>query len=280
MKLKKAGANIQQVCRCLSLTRSVFYARSRRPMINPDVLMLHAAARHVHVEMDATYGSRRMCIELREQGFNVGRYRVRQIMKTLLLVAKRPGRHRYPRGGKPAVVAANLLNRQFNPETLNTWWSGDITYLRTAQGWLYLAIVMDLCSRKIVSWAFSDKPDSDLTVRALRLAINKRRPAGSVVFHSDQGAQYTSAQFQSCQQELDVTGSMSRKGNCLDHAVTERFFRSLKAERVNYRRYETRSQGIADVIDYIDSFYNLKRRHYRLGNISPDEYERRLQQCA
>ncbi len=186
----------------------------------------------------------------------------------------------YPRGGKPAVVAANLLNRQFNPETLNTWWSGDITYLRTAQGWLYLAIVMDLCSRKIVSWAFSDKPDSDLTVRALRLAVNKRRPTGSVVFHSDQGAQYTSAQFQSCQQELDVTGSMSRKGNCLDNAVTERFFRSLKAERVNYRRYETRSQGIADVIDYIDSFYNLKRRHYRLGNISPDEYERRLQQCA
>ncbi|HBI6269188.1 TPA: DDE-type integrase/transposase/recombinase [Serratia marcescens] len=108
-------------------------------------------------------------------------------MKTLLLVAKRPGRHRYPRGGKPAVVADNLLNRQFNPETLNTWWSGDITYLRTAQGWLYLAIVMDLCSRKIVSWAFSDKPDSTLTTRALRLAINKRRPTGPVVFHSDQG---------------------------------------------------------------------------------------------
>lgn len=242
--------------------------------------MLHAAAKHVHAEMDATYGSRRMCIELREQGFNVGRYRVRQVMKALLLVAKRPGRHRYPHGGKPAVVADNLLNRQFNPETLNTWWSGDITYLRTAQGWLYLAIVMDLCSRKIVSWAFSDKPDSALTTRALRLAINKRRPTGPVVFHSDQGAQYTSTQFQSCQQELAVTGSMSRKGNCLDNAVTERFFRSLKAERVSYRRYETRSQGITDVIDYIDSFYNLKRRHYRQGNISPDEYERRLQQCA
>jgi len=145
VKLKKAGANIQQVCRCLSLTRSVFYARSRRPALRANVLILHAAAKHVHAEMDATYGSRRMCIELREQGFNVGRYRVRQIMKTLMLVAKRPGRHRYPRGGKPAVVAANLLNRQFNPETFNTWWSGDITYLRTAQGWLYLAIVMVLC---------------------------------------------------------------------------------------------------------------------------------------
>ena len=122
-----------------------------------------------------------------------------------------PDKFDLERGGKPAVVAANLLNRQFNPETLNTWWSGDITYLRTAQGWLYLAIVMDLCSRKIVSWAFSDKPDSALTIRALRLAVNKRRPTGPVVFHSDQGAQYTSTKFQSCQQELGVTGSMSRK---------------------------------------------------------------------
>jgi len=103
---------------------------------------------------------------------------------------------------------------------------------------------MDLCSRKIVSWAFSDKPDSALTIQALRLAVNKRRPAGPVVFHSDQGAQYTSAQFQSCQQELDVTGSMSRKGNCLDNAVTERFFRSLKAERVNYRRYEPQVRAL------------------------------------
>ncbi|HHL2501635.1 TPA: transposase [Yersinia enterocolitica] len=141
-------------------------------------------------------------------------------------------------------------------------------------------IVMDLCSRKIVSWAFSDKPDSVLAIRALRLAVNKRQPTRPLVFHSDQGAQYTSAQFQYCQNELGVTGSMSRKGNCLDNAVTERFFRSLKAGRVNYRRYETRSQGNADVINYIDSFYNLKRRHYRLGNISPDEYEHRLRQCA
>ncbi|MFJ1228538.1 IS3 family transposase [Yersinia proxima] len=254
MKLEKAGANIQQVCHCLSLTRSVFYARSRRLLIKSYAVILHAAAKHVHAEMDMIYGSRRMCIELWEQGFNVGRYRVRQMMKTLMFVAKRPGRHRYPRGGKPAVIAANLLNWQFNPDTLNTWWSGYITYLRTAKGWLYLAIVMDLCSRKIVSCTFSDKSDIALTIRALRLAVNKQRPTGSVVFHSDQGAQYTSAQFQYCQNELGVTGSMSRKCNCLDNAVTERFFRSLKAERVNYRRYETRSQGIAYIINYIDSY--------------------------
>lgn len=111
-------------------------------------------------------------------------------------------------------MVANLLNRQFIPETLNTWWPGDIIYLRTAQGWLYMPIVMDLFSRKIVSLAFSDKPDCALTILTLRLAVNKRWPMDSVVFHCDQGAQYTSAQFQSCQQELDVTGSMSRKDNC------------------------------------------------------------------
>lgn len=241
--------------------------------------MLLAAAKHIHAEMDATYGSRRMCIALRAQGFNVGRYRARQIMKTLILVAKCPGHHRYPRGGKPALVASDLLNRQFNPETLNIWWSGDITYLRTVQGWLYLAIVMDLSSRKIVSWTFPDKPDSALTIRALRLAVNKRRSTGPVVFHSVRCAVYQRS-VPVLPQELDVTGSMSRKGNCLDNAITERFFRSLKAERVNYRRYENRSQGIADVIDYLDTFYHLKRRHYRLGNISPNKYERRLQQCA
>lgn len=206
--------------------------------------------------------------------------RIQELEKQVRQLPKRPGRHRYPRGGKPAVVAANLLNRQFNPETLNTWWSGNITRLRTAQGWLYLAIVMDLSSRKIVSRSFSDKPDSALAIQVLRLAANKRRPTGPVLFHSDQGTPYTSAQFQSCQQELDVTGSMSRKGSCLDNTVTERFFRNLKGKRVNYRRYETRSQGIADVINDIDSFYNLKRRHYRLRNISPNEYERRLQQCT
>lgn len=144
-------------------------------------------------------------------------------------------------------MAADLLNRQFNPETLTIWWSGDITYPRTAQGGLYLAIVKDLGSRKIVRWAFLDKPGSPPTLRALKLAVNKPRPTESVVFHRVQERQYTRAQFQSCQQERGVTGSMSRRGNCLDNAVTERFLRSLKAERVNYRRYETRSQGIADV---------------------------------
>ena len=236
--------------------------------------------KQIHHDMDATYGKRRMLIELQAMGFDLGIHRVRTSMKRLKLVAKRPKQHRYPVGGKASVIAPNYLNRQFNPEQLNTFWSGDITYIRTQQGWLYLAVIMDLCSRKVISWAFSDKPNSELTTRALRLAVHKRQPDDRVFFHSDQGVQYTSDAFQHALKEHGLTSSMSRAGNCLDNAVTERFFRSLKSERVNYRRYQTRRQAIADIIDYIEPFYNQKRRHYKLGNISPVEYERKLLKSA
>lgn len=236
--------------------------------------------RQIHQEMDATYGSRRMRDELNDLGFEVGRERVRTLMATLKLVAKRPKQHRYPVYAHSSVIAPNRLNRQFNPEQANTYWAGDITYIRTQQGWLYLAAIMDLYSRKVISWAFSDKPNSELTTRALRLAVNKRQPDKPVIFHSDQGGQYTSESFQRCMKEHNVIPSMSRKGNCLDNSVVERFFRSLKSERVNYRRYLTRQQAIADIIDYIEPFYNQKRRHSRLGNISPNEYERRYLKSA
>ena len=178
------------------------------------------------------------------------------------------------------MIAPNYLNRQFNPEHLNKLWSGDITYVRTQQGWLYLAVIMDLCSRKVISWAFSDKPNSELTTRALRLAVNKRQPTDGVLFHSDQGVQYTCEAFQRSLIEHGLVSSMSRAGNCLDNAVTERFFRSLKSERINYRRYQTRREAMADIIDYIEPFYNQKRRHYKLGNISPAEYEMKLRKSA
>jgi putative transposase len=278
--LKKAGNKVQQICRCLSISVSTFYYRSKPKGINAEQVKLEAAIKQVHVDMDATYGKRRMLIELQSMGFNLGIHKVRTAMKRLNLVAKRPNRHRYPSGGKASVIAPNHLNRQFNPEQLNTLWSGDITYIRTQQGWLYLAVIMDLCSRKIISWAFSDKPNSELTTRAIRLAVNKRQPDDDVIFHSDQGVQYTSEAFQETLNEYGIKASMSRRGNCLDNAATERFFRSLKSERVNYRRYQTRSEAIADIIEYIEPFYNQKRRHYKLGNISPAEYEMKLLKSA
>ncbi|HIF9095874.1 TPA: DDE-type integrase/transposase/recombinase [Photobacterium damselae] len=146
--------------------------------------------------------------------------------------------------------------------------------------WLYLAIVMDLGSRRVISWVFSDKPNRELTARALRLAVQKRRACRNVVFHSDQGCQYTNTVYQSSLKLFGVESSMNRTGNCLDSAVTERFFRSLRSERVNYRRDETRSQAIADIINYIEPFYNQKRKHHKLGNISPVQYKMNLLKSA
>jgi len=179
--LKKAGSTVQQICRCLSIAASSFYYRSKPKPICPEKVKLDAAMKQIHTDMDATYGKVRMLGELQALGFDVGIHRVRTSMKRLGLVAKRPKQHRYPVGGKASVIAPNYLNRQFNPAEINKLWSGDITYVRTQQGWLYVAVIMDLCSRKVVSWAFSDKPNSELTTRALRLAVNKRQPSDGVL---------------------------------------------------------------------------------------------------
>ena len=269
-----------EICKGLGLHRSRYYrGLSPRP-IKPMEVKLKAALRHIHQEMDATYGSRRMQTELSEQGLTIGRYKVRRLMKSMGLHAKRPKRHRYPVAGQPSMIAPNHLNRQFNPDERNTHWSGDITYIRTGQGWLYLAIVMDLYSRRVIGWAFSAQPNSELSTRSLQLAVAHRRPDNAVLLHTDQGVQYAGDAFLRSLQAHHITASMSRRGNCLDNAVTERFFRSLKSERVNYRQYQTRAHAMADIADYIEPFYNRKRRHSTLGNISPVEYEQRYQKKA
>ena len=153
--------------------------------INVEVVKLKVAVRQIHTEMHATYGSRSVCAELKSQGFAVGRYKARSLMKSLALKAKRPKQHRYPVTGKPSAIAPNALNQQFNPPMANVNWTGDITYIRTSQGWLYLAIVLDLYSRRVVSWAFSSQPNSELSVRALEVAMQHRRPSKPVLFHSD-----------------------------------------------------------------------------------------------
>lgn len=261
------------ICRNFGHARTTYYRRAAPKAIDANTVKLRAAVRHIHTDVHATYGSRRMQVELNAQGFAIGRYKVRSLMQALQLKAKRPKQHRYPVAGKPSTVAPNSLNRQFNPIDSNTHWTGDITYIRTNQGWLYLAIVLDLYSRRVVSWAFSSQPNSELSVRAINLAVQLRQPQQPVLFHTDQGVQYSSDTFRQALAKHNITASMSRRGNCLDNAVTERFFRSLKSERVNYRQYKTRAEGMVDIAEYIESFYNQKRRHSTLGNISPAEYE-------
>ena len=223
------------VCANLNMQRSGYYRRITHKPIDVEAIKLKVAMRQIHTEMHATYGSRRMCAELNAQGFTVERYKVRSLMQALSLKAKRPKQHRYPIAGNPSVIAPNSLKRQFNPPQTNVNWTGDITYIRTGQGWLYLAIVLDLYSRRVVSWAFSSQPNSELSARALHIAVQHRRPAQPLLFHSDQGVQYSSDTFQQSLRNHNITASMSRRGNCHDNAVTERCFRSLKSERVNYR---------------------------------------------
>lgn len=278
--MKKAGYKVTDICRNLKLWRSNFYRRSAQKPIDVEDVTLKAKVQQIHHEMHATYGSRRMRAELNAQGYQLGRYKVRRMMKDLSLKAKRPKQHRYPVIGQASSIAPNTLNRQFRPAQSNSHWTGDITYIRTSQGWLYLAIVLDLYSRRVVSWAFSSRPNSELSTRALQLAVQHRRPEQSLLFHTDQGVQYSSDQFQRSLRTHGITASMSRRGNCLDNAVTERFFRSLKTERVNTRQYKTRQEAMEDIADYIEPFYNRIRRHSTLGNLSPAAYEQKYQKTS
>jgi putative transposase len=173
------------------------------------------------------------------------------------------------------VKASNLLEQDFSVAEANEVWASDITFIWTGQGWLYLAVVMDLYSRKIIGWSMSRRIDRRIVVDAMQMALNRRKPTGDLVHHSDRGSQYLSDDFQDLLRRHGVTCSMSNRGSCYDNAVVEAFFASLKWERTKRRKYQTREQARPDVFDYIERFYNRKRRHGYVGNISPTEFEER-----
>ena len=222
-----------------------------------------------------SYGSRRLVTALEAQGIQVGRYRVRRLMRQAGLkpVWKRKfihttdSKHNLP-------IAANILDRQFNPVAPNIAWVGDITYIRTGSGWLYLAIVLDLFSRKVVGWAMASSMPAELVCTALRMAIQQRQPAPGLIVHSDRGSQYASDQYQALLTKHGFVCSMSRKGNCWDNAVAERFFLNLKMERVWQREYANQTEAKTDITAYIVGFYNCNRIHSVLGNLPPSVFER------
>jgi putative transposase len=263
-----------QVCAAMDVPRSSYYAwKARQQVVDAKRLVLRSEIRAIHRETDASYGSRRMAGEMRRRGFAVGRYQATALMKEANVVALMPQPHKYPRGGEVSVVAPNLLDRAFDVAHPNTVWAGDITYLRTQRGWLYLAVVIDLFSRRVVGWAFSETPDTALTIRALRLALAARRPPFGLLFHSDQGCQYTSTAFQTFLAQSHIIQSMSRRGNCWDNAVVERFFRSLKTKRVRGTAHRSYAEAQAVVTDYIAVFYNQQRLHTAADDLPPAEYE-------
>ncbi len=262
----------------MQVGRSGFYhwqkQRAQQKNITAQQFRLEADAQQIFADSDRSYGSRRMAEALCKKGYNVGRYQAATLMKRLGLVVKCAKKFKVTTNSRHKLpVAENLLNREFAVTEANKVYTTDITYLWTREGWLYLAVVMDLYSRKIVGWSMSSRIKTELPLEALKMAWWSRKPSSGVLHHSDRGSQYASLDYQAQLREYGMICSMSRKGDCWDNAVTERFFGSLKRERTNHYIFETRADVEATVIDYI-LFYNNHRLHSYLDYMSPVDFER------
>lgn len=267
------------MCRVLGVHRSGFYAwlRQETSQRQIDDRRLLGMVKQAWLESGAVYGYRKVCADLRDLGETCSRHRVARLMRAEGLRAERGyGRRPSVRGGQVSVVAPNRLDRQFNVDSPNRHWVTDITYIRTHEGWMYLAVVIDLFSRQVVGWAMQGRMPTDLVLQALTMAIWRRRPGPGLMLHSDQGTQFTSADWQAFLAANGIVCSMSRRGNCHDNAVAESFFQLLKRERIRRKTYLTRDAARSDVFDYIELFYNTKRRHGANGDLAPVEYERKF----
>ena len=229
--------------------------------------------RAIHAELKGAYGSPRMVRELRARGFSASKERVERLMRENDIRARHKRRFKATTDSKHALpVAGNLLDRNFMPGAPNQVWTADMTYIWTDEGWLYLAIVLDLFNREIVGWSLKSRMTADIVTDALTMAWFRRKPAPGVLHHSDRGSQYACRAFQQKLVDYGMACSMSRKGNCWDNAPSESWFNSLKNERVHGRRYVTRAEATADIFEYIEVFYNRKRRHSTLGYRSPTQF--------
>ena len=269
------------MCEALDVSRGGYYAWLKRPLCarrRRDEL-LSAAIRRSFEQSDQTYGARRVRRDLHAWGEGCGIHRVERLMLAAGLQARRKRRRLPFDTGLRSInaIAPNLLDREFEATAPNQRWVADFTYIWTDEGWLYVAAVLDLYSRLIVGWSMQEQMTARLVSDAMLMAIWRRRPAGELLHHSDQGSQYTSEQFQELLAQHGVVCSMSRSGNCWDNAAMESFFSTLKTERCSRRIYRTRDQARADVFDYIERFYNQQRRHSTLDYLTPLEYERQRQ---
>jgi transposase InsO family protein len=273
---RRDGYPVCLMCRLLRVSASGYYAWRVRPestRLKSDRELM-GEIRRVHQDSKGVYGSPRVHAELVSKGICVGRHKVARLMRLARLRGCPKRRFRVTTQRDPShPVAKNLLKQNFSTDAPNQRWAADITYIPTREGWLYLAVVMDLYSRRIVGWSMSRWMSRRLVLAALRMAINARQPEGALIHHSDRGGQYTSDDFRDELAKHGIDCSMSASGNCYDNACVESFFALLKRERVNRVRYRTRDEARADVFDYIEVFYNRKRRHGYLGNISPDDFE-------
>lgn len=271
---------IGELCRVLNVARSGYYAwRSRQPSATAcRRAKLDEAIRTAHAASRANYGSPRVHRELQSQGIACCENTVARRMRACGVRAKTKRRFRVHTTDSrhPHPLAPNRLERQFQQAKPNQAWAADITYIPTAEGWLYLAAVIDLCSRKIVGWATADHLRAELACQALNAAITQRRPSGELLHHSDRGVQYACGEYRSLLQRHGLEASMNRTGNCYDNAVVESFFGTLKKELIHHETYPTRSAAQQALFEYIEVFYNRQRRHSTLGYLSPNQYEATL----
>jgi putative transposase len=274
---KRAEHSIKLMCRVLEVSRSGFHAWAARkpsPRAVADARLTGRIA-EIHTGSLKTYGSPRVHAELRlEDGVRVGRKRVERLMR----LAGLSGQLKRRRGKTTISVqgvrtAPDLVERDFNPTEPNRLWCADITYIRTWEGWLYLASVMDCYSRRIVGWAMADHLRAELVLDALEMAVARRRPDTGLVHHSDQGSQYTSLVFTRRCRSVDIDVSMGSRGDCFDNAVLESFHATLKKDLIHRRSWPTKAEARTAVFDYIEAFYNRRRRHSLLGMLSPADFE-------
>lgn len=272
---KEAGTSVALACRALEVSRSTAYAqRDRKPSDrDSETAELDVAIRAVFEASKGWYGSPRVYEELVAQGYKTSRKRVAQRMKALGLRARRPKRFRKTTQADGSPVAPNLLDRQFSGYAKNEVWVGDVTYVWTLRGWLYLAILVDLGTRGIVGWATSDHCDTDLCLLALERAVARHHPPAGLLHHTDRGSTYTAKAYQKRMEQLGMVVSMSRKGDCWDNAVAESTIGTIKAELLADWTPPTRAIATHALFRYIEGFYNPKRRHSSLGYRSPLEVE-------
>ena len=274
--------SIEEMCRILQISRSSYYEwlkRNESRHASKD-RELKEKIRAIFKKYKKRFGSPRIHGELHDLGIRCSKKRVERLMREMGIKARHKrqfkvtthSNHHYP-------VAPNLLNRQFKVDVPNRVWTADITYIRTMEGWLYLAAVMDLYSRKIVGWAMSETMTADLAITALKMAIQRRRPASGLLHHSDRGVQYASHSYQKVLKSNGMICSMSRKGNCWDNAPTESFFSTLKTECIDDKIYLTRAQAKREIFEYIEIDYNRMRRHSAIGGMTPENFENQ-RKCA
>jgi len=273
----RSALRVKKMCQALRVSRSGYYdwrnrAQSQRDRSNQ--LLLEQIER-VYRESRGTYGSPRITAELRANGDTCNKKRVARLMRLNSIAAKTKRRFKVTTdSGHNKPVAANLVNRRFEAEKPNRLWSSDITYIWTNEGWLYLSVVLDVYSRRIVGWSMTRRLTKELVLEAVNQALRYRDPGLDMIFHSDQGSQYASDEFRKLLDNHDIKASMSGKGNCYDNAITETFFHTLKTELVYFERYQTREEARLSIFEYIEVFYNRKRRHSAIGYKTPVDFEK------